>query len=41
MIRWNKNVNIKFSAHDAFLEFTIIRYTQNRKIEKPNKFWEQ
>jgi len=37
----NKNVDIKFSAHDAFLEITYIRYAQNRKIEKPNnlKFW--
>ena len=34
---YNKNVDIKFSAHDAFLEYpssgtlrvTIIRYTQN------------
>ena len=33
----NKNVDIKFSAHDAFLD------NQNRKIGKPNKlsFWEQ
>ena len=30
----NKNVDIKFSAHDTFLEF---RYAQNRKIGKPNK----
>jgi hypothetical protein len=37
----NKNVDIKVSAHDAFLKFTFIRYAQNRKIEKPNnlKFW--
>jgi hypothetical protein len=26
----NKSVDIKFSAHDAFLEY--IRYAQNRKI---------
>ena len=33
--RCNKNVDIKLSAHDAFL-VTFIRYAQNRKIGKPN-----
>jgi hypothetical protein len=39
----NENVYIKFSAHDAFFGITIIRYAQNRRIEKPNnlKFYEQ
>jgi hypothetical protein len=30
------NVDIRLSAHNAFLELTFIRYAQNRKIEKPN-----
>ena len=32
----NKNVDIKFSAHDAFSGITFIRYAQNRKIGKTN-----
>ena len=32
----NQNVDIKFSAHDAFLEINFIRYAQNQKIGKPN-----
>jgi len=31
-----KNVDIKFAAHNAFLEITFSRYAQNRKIGKPN-----
>ena len=32
-----KNVDIKFSVHDTFLEYiTFIRYAQNRKIGELN-----
>ena len=39
----NKNVDIKFNAHDAFSGITFIRYTHIRKVGKPNnlKSWEQ
>ena len=39
---YNNNVEIKFSAHGAFLNITFIRYTQNRNLGKPTnfKFWE-
>ena len=39
----NKNVDIKFNAHDAFFGITFIRYTHIRKVGKPNnlKSWEQ
>jgi hypothetical protein len=35
----NKNVDIKFSAHECTTSFwnNFIRYAQNRKIVKPNK----
>jgi hypothetical protein len=38
---FNKNVDIKFNAHDAFLEQPSSGNVQNRKIGKPNnlKFW--
>jgi hypothetical protein len=32
----NKNVDIKFSAYDAVLEWPSSDYAQNRKIVKPN-----
>ena len=32
----NKNVDIKFSAHDTFLEYLSSGDTQSRKIGKPN-----
>jgi hypothetical protein len=32
----NKNVDIKCNAHDAFLEYHFIRYSQKRKIGKPH-----
>ena len=35
----NKNVGIKCSSHNAFLEKkTFIRYAQNRKIGRSNNF---
>jgi hypothetical protein len=39
----NKNVDIKFSAHDAFLEELSSGDAQNRKIGKSNNLtiWEQ
>ena len=30
----DKNVDIKISAHHAFLEITFIRYAQNQKVGK-------
>jgi predicted transcriptional regulator len=33
---FNKNVDIKFSAHDAVSEITFISYAQHLKIGKPN-----
>ena len=37
LISCNKNVVIKVSVHNAFLEYiTFIRYTQDQKIGKPN-----
>jgi hypothetical protein len=32
----NKNIDIKFSANNAFFRIIFIRYTQSRKVGKPN-----